>query len=200
VNAHEAALHAVANAGATFSICPICEDRTLHDQAVAVTEARLRLHMATHRTEDWLLLFNTTDDRARTAERALAGQLVICTNLKRQVEGLSDELAARPSLAERVEKYLEERQHTLSTAHLPLGEMLIAEAEYVLGEARELRDAVAAYVPAVIANAEDYAELGEKVRHEIADVALANAVLAGMLHAEVEACIEEKTIADRGRG
>jgi hypothetical protein len=40
------------------------------------------------------------------------------------------------------------------------------------------------------------------VRHEIADVVLAATTLAGMLPGDVtvEACIAEKTEADRGRG
>jgi hypothetical protein len=41
-----------------------------------------------------------------------------------------------------------------------------------------------------------------EVRHEIADVVLAATTLAGMLPGDVtvEACIDEKTEADRGRG
>lgn len=107
------------------------------------------------------------------------------------------------SLAAMQENYLAVRQHTLSTAHLTGADQLMAEAEYVLGEARELDDAVAElcdddwrhgeYGPARDG-------LLREVRHEIADVALAIATLAKFLDVTVEDCIAEKTEADRGRG
>jgi len=104
-------------------------------------------------------------------------------------------------LASQLGQYLEARQLTLSTSPLTSAEQLLAGAEYVLGEAVELRDAVVALVQAQ-EEGEATAEHVRNVRHEIADVALADAVLAGMLPGTVtvEACIAEKTEADRGRG
>lgn len=111
-------------------------------------------------------------------------------------------------LAAALARYLEVRQHTLSTAHLTGLDQLVAEARYVRGEATELRDAVDDYVAArnfaqFEADPESFG-VGElrDVRYEIADVVLAATCLAGMLPGDVtvEACIAEKTEHDRGRG
>lgn len=89
--------------------------------------------------------------------------------------------------------YLAVREHTLSTAGMTDIELLLTQAEYVLGEAKELRDAVAD-----LAVGDSY--VWRAVRHEVADVVLATTTLAGFLHVTVEGCIAEKTAADRGRG
>lgn len=104
---------------------------------------------------------------------------------------------ARPTLAELQQRYLEVRQHTPSTAGLPLDEKLIAQARYVLCETWELLDAVEG-----LAVVDRLAQAGARagVRHEIADVVISATVLAGYLGTSVEACIAEKTEADRGRG
>jgi NTP pyrophosphatase (non-canonical NTP hydrolase) len=104
-------------------------------------------------------------------------------------------------LAGQLARYLEARQLTLSTSQLPGIEQLLAGAAYVLGEADELHRAVLA-----LSEAHDRGEVTAEhlrnVRHEIADVTLADAVVAGMMPGTVtvEACIAEKTEADRGRG
>jgi NTP pyrophosphatase (non-canonical NTP hydrolase) len=98
------------------------------------------------------------------------------------------------TLAEQLENYLTVRQHTLSTAHLSGADQFIAEAEYILGEAQELLDAVNdLFMPATV-------DVMACVRHELADVVLAATCLAGMFGVTVEDCIAEKTEADRGRG
>jgi NTP pyrophosphatase (non-canonical NTP hydrolase) len=104
-------------------------------------------------------------------------------------------------LAGQLARYLEARQLTLSTAQLPSVEQLRAGAAYVLGEAIELHDAVVALCEAE-ESGEVTAQHLRNVRHEIADVTLADTVLAGMMPGTVtvEACIAEKTEADRGRG
>jgi hypothetical protein len=107
----------------------------------------------------------------------------------------------RSDLAALQAKYLAVREHTLSTAHLTGREQLEAEAEYVYGEARELRDAVLDWV----ARDEPWDAAGvfeTHIRHELADHVLSAATLANMLPGDVtiEACIAEKTEADRGRG
>lgn len=109
------------------------------------------------------------------------------------------------ALAEALDTYLTTRQHTLSTAHLSGFDQLLAEADYVFGEARELRDAVrelALLHDGSLRTEPERAVLWTHVRHEIADVVLAATTLAGMLPGDVtvEACIAEKTEADRGRG
>jgi NTP pyrophosphatase (non-canonical NTP hydrolase) len=95
--------------------------------------------------------------------------------------------------------YLAIRGHTLSTAHLTGAEQLVAEARYVLGEAGELRDAVAVYWHAALEAKVDEGHRSD-VRAEIADVVLSATALAGFLGVSVEECIAEKTEADRGRG
>jgi NTP pyrophosphatase (non-canonical NTP hydrolase) len=104
-------------------------------------------------------------------------------------------------LAGQLARYLEARQLTISTEHLTGVEQLLTGAKYVLGEAIELHDAVVALAEAH-ERGEVTAEHLRNVRHEIADVTLADAVLAGMMPGTitVEACIAEKTEADRGRG
>ena len=98
------------------------------------------------------------------------------------------------TLAEKLANYLMVREHTLSTAHLSGATKIIAEAEYVHGEAKELLDAVNdLYAPANV-------DVMECVRHEIADVVLATTCLAGYLGVTIEDCIAEKTEHDRGRG
>lgn len=109
------------------------------------------------------------------------------------------------ALAGQLARYLETRQHTLSTAHLPYREKLLGEAEYVLGEAGELRDAmVDLFAGLVIEQADGTVTVSDgrlrHVRHELADVVLAATVLAGFLDTTIEACIAEKTELDRGRG
>jgi NTP pyrophosphatase (non-canonical NTP hydrolase) len=108
-------------------------------------------------------------------------------------------------LAKLQARYVEVRQHTLSTDGLPFYEAIYAQADYVLDEARELESAAEdlANVPLVTdetgrpLTAE---ELLTATRHEIADVVLAAVTLANILGVTVEACIVEKTEADRGRG
>lgn len=104
-------------------------------------------------------------------------------------------------LASQLGRYLEARQLTLSAAPLTGVEQLRAGAEYVLGEAIELRDAVVALLEAQ-ERGEVTAEHVRNVRHEIADVALADTALAAMMPGTVtvEACILEKAETDRGRG
>lgn len=94
------------------------------------------------------------------------------------------------TLEDRLVNYLTVRNHTLTTAHLSGKPQLVAEAKYVQGEANELVEAAEAL------------PLGGylKVRREIADVVLAATTMARYLGTTVEACIEEKTEADRGRG
>lgn len=98
-------------------------------------------------------------------------------------------------------QYLTTRQHTLSTAHLTGMEQMVAEAEYVLKEATELRDAMLA-LAAADAQGEATEDHWRHVRHEVADVTLADTTFAWLMPGgvTVEACIEEKTEADRGRG
>lgn len=101
------------------------------------------------------------------------------------------------AMAAQLANYLKVREHTLSTAALMGDAQLLAEAVYVLGEARELHDAVEALTRS---NMDGLSRCREHVRHEIADVALSNAALATMFNVTVEDCIAEKTEADRGRG
>jgi len=109
--------------------------------------------------------------------------------------------AAPVTLADLLERYLTERQHTINTAHLPYLQKIRAEADYVHGESEELRDAVLAYVDALNGwSGPTVEEALAHVRHELADVVLAATVLAGFLGTTVEACIAEKTERDRGRG
>jgi hypothetical protein len=97
-------------------------------------------------------------------------------------------------LAELQDRYLEVRRHTLSTAGLTGDLRLLAQAHYVRDEADELVDAVEdLFAPANV-------DVMECVRHEIADVVLAAVTLANIVGVTVEACIVEKTEADRGRG
>lgn len=114
-------------------------------------------------------------------------------------ESANDEAAipaAPRDLAALAAGYLAARRHTLSTARLDAGARLIEQARYVRGEVDELREALEALVD----------EPGPResklqhARHEVADVAISLAVLAGYLRTTVEACIAEKTNADRGRG
>lgn len=94
--------------------------------------------------------------------------------------------------------YLTARGHTLSFAALRGPDRLRSQAAYVLGEARELREPVtdaARERPAVLDG-----PWWEHARHELADVVLSATVLARYLGTTVEACIAEKTEADRGRG
>lgn len=98
------------------------------------------------------------------------------------------------TLADMHAQYLTERQHTLSTAGLSQMKALLDQADYVLGEANELHDAVNdLFAPANV-------DVRKLVRHEIADVVLATVTLAKILGVTVEDCIAEKTAADRGRG
>lgn len=100
----------------------------------------------------------------------------------------------RPTLAELQQRYLEVRQHTLSIDGKPWTEAVLAQARYVVGEAKELDDAVNdLFAPANV-------DVGQCIRHEIADVVLATVTLANLLGVTVEACIAEKTEHDRGRG
>jgi hypothetical protein len=97
-------------------------------------------------------------------------------------------------LAELHARYLAERQHTLSTDGKPFIAALTEQARYVLGEARELDDAVNdLFAPATV-------DVRVCIRHEIADVVLATVTLAKIFGVTVEDCIAEKTAADRGRG
>jgi hypothetical protein len=124
---------------------------------------------------------------------------IVCAALGVQPESLGSKRQA--GLAEFLAHYLDVRQHTLSTAHLTGSQQLDAEAMYVRGEAEELESAVTVLIehPATVGYRP---ELLRGVRHEIADVVLAATALAGMLPGPVtvEACIAEKTEADRGRG
>lgn len=94
--------------------------------------------------------------------------------------------------------YLAARGHALSTAALHGTDRFRSQAAYVLGEARELRDAV------TDAAREQPTDMDgvwwQHARHELADVVLSAAVLARYLRTTVETCIAEKTEADRGRG
>lgn len=105
---------------------------------------------------------------------------------------------AAADLESQLARYLDARGHTLSFAALRGPDRLRSQAAYVLGEARELRDAV------TDAARERAADLDgvwwEHARHELADVVLSAAVLARYLHTTVETCIAEKTEADRDRG
>lgn len=105
------------------------------------------------------------------------------------------------ALAAQLANYLAARQHTLSTAHLTGMEQLLAEAAYVRDEAQELYDAMVALADAAEHGMSTRLHMRD-VRHEVADVALSVTALAGMLPGgvTVEACIAEKTEADRGRG
>lgn len=101
-----------------------------------------------------------------------------------------------PTLAQRQARYLAVRQHTLSTDGMDYDEAIVAQAEYVLGEAAELfvavkRQEVNTFTPG---------QTAWHTRHEIADVVLATVTLANLLGVTVEDCIDEKTEADRGRG
>lgn len=108
-------------------------------------------------------------------------------------------LAPASALETQLAHYLTDRGHTLSFAELSGPDRLRSQAEYVLGEARELRDAVSD----ATRERPDMADSGGwwlHARHELADVVLSAAVLARYLGTSVEACIAEKTEADRGRG
>jgi hypothetical protein len=82
------------------------------------------------------------------------------------------------TLAEMQARYLEVRQHRLSTAGLANDGLVVDTAGCPITTS----------------------ELLTATRHEIADVTLAAVTLANLLGVTVEACIAEKTEADRGRG
>lgn len=96
------------------------------------------------------------------------------------------------TLAELHSRYVAERGHTLSTSHLEFGDAVVAQADYVSGEADEL--VTAARVWAV----KGYH--AEALRNEIADVILSTVTLAKILGVTAEDCIAEKTAKDKGRG
>ncbi|HEX5347825.1 MAG TPA: hypothetical protein VFW64_12125 [Pseudonocardiaceae bacterium] len=129
------------------------------------------------------------------AERAVAAALPhLRAQTAYEIDAIADPLEAQ------LGGYLAARGHSLSTAALSGTGRLRSQAEYVLGEARELRDAVddaARQRPDV---GDDSAGWWPHARHELADVVLAAAVLARYLDTTVEQCIAEKTEADRGRG
>jgi NTP pyrophosphatase (non-canonical NTP hydrolase) len=117
------------------------------------------------------------------------------------------------ALQNQLDRYLLERQHNLSTAHLTGFDLLETQAEYVLSEAQELLDAVRdarTRWPEVVRRGR--VNLLEAIRAEIADVALADTAFAMLLEGcelpggweiglvTVEGCIREKIEADRGRG
>lgn len=96
--------------------------------------------------------------------------------------------------------YITERQHKPSTDGLPLAVAATRQAEYIIGEAQELCDAVNDRLHPPLLTADALAETRAAVRKEIADVVLATVTLANLLGVTVEDCIAEKTAADRGRG
>lgn len=127
--------------------------------------------------------------------------------INERYETWRQEHGSQPTLARRLQHYLDERQHVLSTAHLSGMEQLLAEADYVLGEAQELHTAVQALDRAYAAGDEAQIEAAwGKVCHEIADVTLADTTLAELSRRHlrpgltVEDCISRKTISDKGRG
>jgi NTP pyrophosphatase (non-canonical NTP hydrolase) len=105
------------------------------------------------------------------------------------------------------QRYFAERGHTPSTERLfDLGRRVESQARYALGEAHELVTAAHWYGNALLcapgaelAPAEVENRL-RAVRLEVADVVIATATLAAYLGTTVEACIAEKTEADRDRG
>lgn len=117
-----------------------------------------------------------------------------------------DSHGSEPTLDQRLQHYLSEREHVLSTAHLSGMRQLLAEADYVVGEAKELRLAIEALADAYAARDAELIEAAwTKVYHEIADVTLADTTLAGFCAnlrpgLTVENCIVQKTIHDKGRG
>ena len=112
------------------------------------------------------------------------------------------------SLAERQARYFEVRGHMPSSAAVVTLDRFNVQARVVRGEVAELRNAVLDYVDDLNAAQHEpdpaaaAADALREVRHEIADVVIAVARLASMLPGDVtvEACIEEKIDADRGRG
>lgn len=155
--------------------------------------------------ESWLGEFWATPG-ASTATGHLPPLPALQERLARDVPELLARLAwaeTHLDLATQLAWYLETRQHTLSTAHLPHLAKLRGEADYVRGEADELRDAVCHYV-GLLTNPRGsnvgVEQAEAHVRHELADTVLAATVLAGFLGTTVEACIAEKTELDRGRG
>jgi NTP pyrophosphatase (non-canonical NTP hydrolase) len=116
------------------------------------------------------------------------------------------DVVAGADLAAKLALYLATRQHTLSTADLTGADQWCAEASYVVGEADELHKAIDQLCaleegPADQADDDQWDAAQRAVRHELADVVLAATALAGMLPGGVtiEACIAEKTEADRPR-
>lgn len=105
------------------------------------------------------------------------------------------------ALAAQLATYLATRGHTLSTAQLTRMDQLLAEAAYVRDQGQELYDAVVALA---LADARGKAteEHWRHVRHEVAEVTLADTAFAGMMPSDitVEACIAEKTATNQGRG
>lgn len=98
-------------------------------------------------------------------------------------------------LARLARNYLAARQHAISSKNAH------EQARYVLGEARELAEAMTNLVQyRPYRTPQQAADLRTNVEHEIADVAIALANLADMLGVTVEDCIAKKTEHDRGRG
>lgn len=106
------------------------------------------------------------------------------------------EVAAQP-MEDRLAEYLNARGIAFPLAQMPLDEAVSTQSTYIHGEAEELLSAVGEWLDAG-ADA-DNSHVGA-MRQELADVVLACAVLAEELGTTVEACIHEKTEADRGRG
>lgn len=101
-------------------------------------------------------------------------------------------MSAAGGLAALHARYLELRQHTLSTDGMDFDEAVEAQAAYVLGEAAELAVSCKGGTGGW--------GVSRHTRCEIADVALSLVTLANLLGVTVEDCIAEKTEEDRGRG
>ena len=107
-------------------------------------------------------------------------------------------LKAAENIESLLANYLTVRGKVLRHAALPPAEAITAQADYVCGEAEELTQA--AWTVRQLGNDPKDECTWRSVRLELADVVLAATVLARYLDTTVEACIEEKTEADRGRG
>jgi len=114
------------------------------------------------------------------------------------------------ALIDQLNTYLRVREHTLSTAKLAYPLNLLAEADYVIGEAEELKEAVTelfVYLSRHLAagTKPDYAAtltLLAHVRAEVSDVLISTTALCTMIPGGVspEECIVYKTNLDEGRG
>lgn len=126
-----------------------------------------------------------------------------------RLERAQDEIARLRAIdtvdvAVRLAHYHAARGITLPYAGMPLNEAVSDQATYVHGECKELLDAVDAWLAGPASFDGDPHDIDahtlRAIRLEIADVVLACAVLADQIDTTVEACIDEKMEADRGRG